>query len=121
MVSHIELGEIGEDLAVAHLRKLRYKILERNFRCKFGEIDIVALDGKSLVFIEVKARSTGEFGSPLTGVTPRKQRQLVKVALAYLQKHRLFNRQARFDVVAVEMDSGKKTINVIRNAFEASI
>jgi putative endonuclease len=120
MARHIELGNEGEKLAVAHLRKLRYKILERNYRCKFGEIDIIALDKKALVFIEVKTRSSREFGSPQTGVTPKKKRQLTRVALAYLQKHQLFEREARFDVVAVEMDYGQERVDVIRNAFEIS-
>ena len=121
MAHHITLGREGEELAVAHLRKLRYKIMERNYRCKFGEIDIIALDNKALVFIEVKTRASQQFGSPQTGVTPKKQRQLTKIALSYLQRHRSFNREARFDVVAVEMESGQKHIEVIRNAFEVSL
>ena len=121
MASNIALGNEGEKLAVAHLQKLRYKIIARNYRCKFGEIDIIALDKRALVFIEVKTRASKEFGSPQTGVTLKKQRQLSKVALSYLQKHRSFNREARFDVVAVEMKSDQKRIEVIRNAFEASL
>jgi putative endonuclease len=120
MVRNIELGDAGEDLAVAHLRKRRYKIIERNYRCKFGEIDIIALDKRALVFIEVKTRSSRRFGSPLTGVTQKKQRQLSKVALSYLQKHGCLSREARFDVVAVEMDADRKQIEIIRNAFEVS-
>ena len=120
MARNIELGNEGEELAVAHLRKHRYKILERNYRCKFGEIDIIALHKKVLVFIEVKTRSSKKFGSPQTGVTPRKQRQLSKVAFSYLQKHRSFSREARFDVVAVELHADRKQIEVIRNAFEVS-
>lgn len=120
MVDHIELGKRGEDLAVFHLKKLRYKIIERNYRCNQGEIDVIALDKNILVFVEVKTRSSNKFGSPLTGITTKKQRQLVKTALFYLQKHRLFNRDARFDVVAVEIDSGKERVNLIQNAFEIS-
>ena len=121
MACNIELGNTGEELAVAHLRKNHYKIIERNYRCRFGEVDIVALDKKVLVFIEVKTRSSRRFGSPQTGVTPRKQRQLSKVALSYLQKHNSFNREARFDVVAVEMQTKQKQIEIIRNAFEVSL
>lgn len=120
MIQNIELGKKGEELAVGYLQKLRYKILERNYRCKFGEIDIIALDRKTVVFVEVKTRSSKEFGSPQTGVTLRKQRQLAKVALSYLQKHHLFNRDARFDVVAVEKNCSEERINMIRNAFEVS-
>lgn len=120
MVTRVELGGKGEDLAVGFLKKQKYKILERNFRCKFGEIDIIALDRKTLVFVEVKTRSSHEFGSPQTSITPRKKRQLTKVAHYYLQKNHLFNREARFDVVTVEMDSGRERVDFIRNAFEVS-
>jgi len=120
MARNIQLGNEGEDLAVAHLRKHHYKIVDRNYRCKFGEIDIIALDKKVLVFIEVKTRTSRKFGSPQIGVTFRKQRQLSKVALSYLQKHRCFGREARFDVVAVEMGANQKQIEIIRNAFEVS-
>jgi len=120
MGSRIELGKKGEELASGFLKKLRYKILEKNFRCKFGEIDIIALQGKTLVFVEVKTRSSLEYGSPQTSVTPKKRDQLTKVAFFYLQKNRLFDRDARFDVVAIEFDSGKKRIELIRNAFELS-
>jgi putative endonuclease len=70
--------------------------------------------------VEVKTRSSEEFGPPQTGVTARKQRQLTKIALYYLQKHQLFHRDARFDVVAVEKGSGTKQVTMIRNAFEVS-
>ena len=121
MNNNIELGKRGEDLAVTYLRKHNYKILERNYRCKFGEVDIIALDKKTLVFIEVKTRTSKEFGSPLTGVTPKKQRQLAKIALYYVQKHRAFDRPARFDVVAVEIISEQIQVNIIKNAFEVFI
>ncbi|MBN2467191.1 MAG: YraN family protein [Deltaproteobacteria bacterium] len=120
MSEHIALGKAGEALGVRHLKKLKYKIVEQNYRCKFGEIDVVALDRKTVVFVEIKTRSTKEFGSPLNGVTPRKQRKLAKAAMAYLQEHQLFDRDARFDVVAVEVDSGQERIDVIQNAFEIS-
>ena len=120
MISHITLGKWGEDVAVIYLKKINYRIVERNYRCKFGEIDIIALEGQTIVFVEVKTRSSGEFGCPQTGVTPRKQRQLTKIAHYYLQKHQLFHRDARFDVVAVEKRSGEKQITMIRNAFEVT-
>lgn len=120
MCSRIELGKQGEKLAVDFLKKRRYKIVEKNFRCKFGEIDIIALEGKTLVFVEVKTRSSHEFGCPQAGVTPRKKAQMAKVAFFYLQENRLFDRDARFDVVAIYVDQGKKRIELIRNAFELS-
>jgi putative endonuclease len=119
-MGRIELGKQGEQLAVGFLKKLRYKILEKNFRCKFGEIDIVALEGKTLVFVEVKTRCSLNYGSPQASITPKKRYQLMKVACFYLQKNRLFDRAARFDVVAVGFDSGEKRIELIRNAFELS-
>lgn len=118
MGSRMELGSKGEELAVAFLKQRGYTILEKNFRCKFGEIDIIALERKTLVFVEVKTRSSLGFGSPQTSVTQKKQDQLTKVALFYLQKKQLFNREARFDVVAVELNSAKRQIELIRNAFE---
>ena len=120
MGSRIELGKRGEELAIGFLKKLRYKILEKNFRCKFGEIDIIALQGNTLVFVEVKTRSSLEYGCPQTSVTAKKRNQLTKVAFFYLQKNRLFDRAARFDVVAIEFDSGEKRIELIRNAFGLS-
>ena len=118
MANHIDLGAKGEELAVKHLKKLRYKVLERNFRCNLGEIDIIALQKKTLVFVEVKTRSSQEFGSPQESITPKKKQQLTRVALFYLQKNSLFDRDARFDVVAVELNSGKPRVDLIRNAFE---
>ena len=120
MGSRIDLGKKGEELAAGFLKKLRYKILEKNFRCKFGEIDIIELEGKTLVFIEVKTRLSLAYGSPQTSVTPKKKAQLTKIAFFYLQLNRLFHREARFDVVSIELDSGKERIELIRNAFEIS-
>ena len=121
MGSRMELGSKGEELAVVFLKKRGYTILEKNFRCKFGEIDIIARERKTLVFVEVKTRSSLGFGSPQTSVTRKKQDQLTKVALFYLQKKQLFNCEARFDVVAVELNSMKKQIELIRNAFEIAL
>jgi putative endonuclease len=112
------LGKKGEELAAAHLQALHYKILERNYRCAAGEIDIIAKDRNTLVFIEVKTRSNRGFGVPAEGVHARKQRQLSKVALTYLNQKKLINIPARFDVVAVEMLSGRRQVEVIRDAFD---
>lgn len=118
MPTQAELGSHGEEVAVALLKRRKYKILERNYQCAVGEIDIIALDGKTLVFVEVKTRSTWAFGSPQAAVTPKKQRQLAKVAAYYLQERRMGNRQARFDVVAVTAGTRAHEVEVIRNAFE---
>ena len=112
------LGKIGEEFAAAHLRTLHYKILERNYRCAAGEIDIIARDRNTLVFVEVKTRSNRDFGPPAEAVHARKQRQLSKVALTYLNQKKLIDIPARFDVVAVELFPGKRQIEVIRDAFD---
>ena len=114
----IALGKKGEELAIAQLKALRYKILERNFKCSLGEIDVIARDKNTLVFVEVKTRATREFGGPAAAVHERKQRQLSKVALLYLNQKKLFNIPARFDVVAVELLPPFPHIEVIQNAFE---
>lgn len=114
----LSLGRKGEDLAVAHLEKLQYKILARNYQCAVGEMDIIARDRDTLVFIEVKTRSTKDFGGPAAAVTGRKQRQLSKVALSYLNQKKLRDVPARFDVVTVEWFPPSPRLEVIRNAFE---
>lgn len=114
----LSLGQQGEKLAVARLKELRYKIIERNYRCCLGEIDIIACEKDTLVFVEVKTRSGKAFGSPIEAVTPYKQRQLSKAALAYINQKKLRDIQARFDVVTVELVRPTARIEVIRNAFE---
>jgi putative endonuclease len=114
----LSLGKRGEDLAIAQLRVLKYKILERNYKCALGEIDIIAREKDTLVFVEVKTRTTRDFGGPAAAVNERKQRQLSKVALTYLNQKKITEMPARFDVVAVELIPPAPQIEVIRNAFE---
>lgn len=114
----ISLGKIGEELAMAHLKRMKYKILERNYKCLLGEVDLVARDKNTLVFIEVKTRKTKDFGGPAAAVDLRKQRQLSKVALHYLAQKKLNNIPARFDVVAIELIGSAPHVQIIRNAFE---
>ena len=120
------LGKSGEDLAVDELQRRGYAILARRYRTRHGEIDVVAREGETLVFVEVKARTTREFGEAAEAVTPRKQRRLVSMAIDYLARHRLTGRACRFDVVAVDpvQSSGARTgagrqLTVYRNAFGA--
>jgi putative endonuclease len=114
----LSLGKKGEDLAIAQLRALKYKILERNFKCALGEIDIIAREKDTLVFVEVKTRRTRDFGGPAAAVNGRKQRQLSRVALTYLNMKKLPQMPARFDVVAVELIPPAPRIEVLRDAFE---
>ena len=97
-----------------------YAILATRYRTDLGEIDIVAQDGETLVFVEVRARASGEFGSAAESVTPAKQRQVTRVAVDYLARHHITNRPLRFDVVAVDDAlSDAPAITVYAGAFDA--
>ena len=114
-----ERGAAGEDCAARALEKSRYQILECNFRTPAGEIDIIARDGKCLVFIEVKTRSSVEFGLPQEAVVLRKRKRLCSAARWYLQKNRVDDADCRFDVVSVLVgeDTEEPEIEVIKDAF----
>ena len=118
--SRIGTGKTGEDLAVRYLENRGYAIVERNYRQRTGEIDIIARDGEYLVFVEVKARRGNRYGSPLDAVTLRKQRQISRVALGFMSRHRCLEVPVRFDVVAVYLCGQKAKIELIKNAFEYS-
>jgi putative endonuclease len=115
-----QLGGEGERLAERLLRDSRYVILERNYRCLLGEVDLIALDGQTVVFVEVKTRAQSAFGSPFDAVDRRKQRQLERVANYYLVHHRLRDRDARFDVVGVWWENGEPRSELVKNAFDAA-
>lgn len=120
-VGNKAVGNRGEDLAVGYLVGKGYRILERNFRCRGGEVDIVAMDpgAGSLVFVEVKARRDLSYGVPQLAVNQFKQRQISKAALAWLSKNGQHNRNARFDVVAILLsDDDRHKVEHIVNAFE---
>lgn len=113
------LGNRGETLAAAYLQGKGYRIIERNFRCKGGEVDIVAKDGDIFVFAEVKTRKSLVFGPPQLAVTPFKQRQISKAALTWLSRKRLHDAPARFDVIAIILENDfSQQIDHISNAFE---
>jgi len=112
------LGTEGERAAERFLRRKRYAILARNYRCPLGELDLVALDGETVVFVEVKTRQQEGFGAPLEAVDGRKQRQIAKAAQYFLTRHRLEKRDARFDVVGVWRDGEQITCELVKNAFE---
>jgi putative endonuclease len=112
------LGQQSEKAAVGHLRRLGYKIIDRNFRTRFGEIDIIAEHEGVVVFVEVKARRSMRYGSPKLAVTARKQRKISMVALAYLKRFRSLDTRARFDVVSIRHGSGAPEIELITNAFD---
>lgn len=116
------LGARGEELAADSLLSAGYRILERNFRSRGGEVDIVARDrDNTIVFVEVKTRSSLAFGLPQLAVTSRKQRQIAKGALTWLSRNRCHQQSARFDVIAVLLhDDGHFDLEHIVNAFELS-
>jgi putative endonuclease len=114
------LGKSGEDAAVSELERRGYAILERRYRSQQGEIDIVARDGDTIVFIEVKAKETAEFGTAAEAVTPRKQRKVISVAVDYLARHRLTRSPCRFDVVAIDGIGDQAVLTYYRGAFSAS-
>jgi putative endonuclease len=118
--SRQQFGKKAEDLAVRHLKRQGYKILARNYRTRAGEIDIIARDGHTLVFIEVKGRQSVRFGSAKAAVTRPKQRQVAKVALWYLKETDQMGVKARFDVVAVTRQAGEIAVEIVRNAFPLS-
>lgn len=111
------LGKAGEDRAAQFLSKRGYKILERNYRTRNGEIDLVALHEGTVVFVEVKTRTSDAYGAPELAVTPRKQQRMIKAALGYIKYRKLHQVPCRFDVVAIS-DATENKIDVIQNAFE---
>ena len=113
------LGNVGESIAATFLKGAGFSIVERNFRCVCGELDIIARDGRTIVFIEVKCRNNEIYGPPQLAVTPFKQRQISKAALVWLSKRRLYDAEARFDVVAIVLhEHALPEIEHIRNAFD---
>lgn len=112
------LGKSGEEIALRYLKKKKYRIVERNFRFFRGEIDIIAHDQKTLVFIEVKTRKSKSFGLPEESVTPSKQRQIRKIARGFMAQNNLRNTECRFDVISLFINKkGEYKINHIQNAF----
>lgn len=115
-----KLGNRGERIAANFLRKQGYQIIEKNYHSLLGEIDIVAKEGESIVFVEVKTRRSTDFGLPEEALSYDKRRRLSKLALNYLAHRRIEGSNCRFDVVSILMDNNKvKHIELIENAFPA--
>lgn len=114
----IRTGKRGEDMAVIYLKDTGYRIIERNYKCLFGEIDIIAKDGDTVVFVEVKSRKSEDFGDPQTAVGREKKRKISLTSLKYLEEKHLYPCDARFDVVAIKILPAGNTIELIQNAFE---
>ena len=114
-----KIGVMGEQLAANYLRKTGKKILCTNYRCRYGEIDIIARDQETILFIEVKSRTSNTFGPPAAAVTMHKQQQIIKTALYYLTEKNLSDTAVRLDVIAVLFQREQEPcIEYISNAFE---
>jgi putative endonuclease len=112
------LGIRGENFAAKFLKKIGYKIIARNYKTPIGEIDIVAQDGNTIVFVEVKTRADNFFGQPFEAVNNRKRQKLRKLGLLYLKRQKR-ELPARFDVLSIICShNGKKEIEHIKDAFE---
>lgn len=111
------LGATGEQAAEKHLRRQGYVILARNYRCAVGEVDLVALDGHCVVFVEVKARHDPDPEAALAAVGAEKQRRIARAAQHFLTRHRLLERDVRFDVVGVYLGGSTPICELVRDAF----
>ncbi|HMA86680.1 MAG TPA: YraN family protein [Desulfosalsimonadaceae bacterium] len=112
-----KLGQTGEAMAERHLKKMGYQILERNYRNRLGEIDLIARDKGTLVFVEVKTRRSDRYGGPRFAITAQKQKKLSITALSYLKQTQQINCKARFDVVLIKTAGNSPEIETIQNAF----
>lgn len=116
---HLTFGREGEELAVNLLTQRGYRLLERNWLCKRGEVDIIAMDGDTLVFVEVKSRGLGSRGSGAEAVGAVKQRRIVRAASEYLSRTDNWSLPCRFDVVSVTRNGQELEAQLLQNAFEA--
>ena len=114
-------GKKGEDIATAYLKSRGYRIIQRNYKCLFGEIDIVAKDGGTIVFVEVKSRKSATFGDPQLAVGLEKQKKISRISLTYLEEKHLYPCDARFDVVAIKMLPARSIVELIQDAFELTL
>jgi putative endonuclease len=117
-----KLGSKGEKLAAKFLKRKGYRIVHRNYRCRLGEIDIIAKQDDTIIFVEVRTKQTDEFGAPQYSITAAKKGHISKVALWYIKENKLINQSCRFDVVAITFseNSRKPDIEHIENAFQLS-
>ena len=117
MEERTELGKKGEDIACKFLKKNGYQIMERNYRNKAGEIDIIARDKDDIVFVEIKTKLSKDFAQPELSVNPSKQRKIVKTALTYLMVKGIKKTGCRFDVIGITGEKEQRKIELIKNAF----
>lgn len=118
MANNRSIGTKTEGIACEYLKICGYTVIEQNFRCLYGEIDIISKDEDYICFVEVKYRRTDIKGKPCEAVTYKKQQTIIKVAEAYIAKHNLYNTNFRFDVIELSGNLNNLTINLIKNAFQ---
>ena len=113
-------GAAAEGLAARFLAARGLVIVQRNYRCRGGEVDLIVLDRRVVVFVEVKTRTDHGFGNPLEAVEPRKQRRMILAAQLFLHQKKLHERDARFDVVGISWPGTEPVVEHVQNAFEIS-
>jgi putative endonuclease len=116
-----DLGQRSERVAETFLQGQHYAIIARNYRCALGEIDLIAQDRDTLVFVEVRSHTGERFGDPLESVTFRKQRQIAKAALDYVMRQRVANRPLRFDVIGIRWEGNTPQVSHVKNAFDCPL
>ncbi len=114
------IGNKGESIAEEYLKQKGYKIIQRNYRCRFGEIDIIAKDGNTVVFTEVRTKQNNNFGSPQESITPAKIEKISKASLSFIQEKKMAGFSYRFDLIAITFSQGRQNIEHIENAFMPS-
>jgi putative endonuclease len=119
MSNSLSTGLQGEEVACRYLADKGYEIIERNYRCSHLEIDIIAGHGGSIIFCEVKTARSKKFGPSISWVTPQKIKRIAKAALDYISSHDTDGYSFRFDVIGIEVNDGKISLNHIENAFAA--
>ena len=117
----LDLGRYGEELALREVERAGYRLICSNYRCPLGEIDLIAMDGQTLVFLEIKTRKGRRAAEAKEAVNYRKQRQITKAALSYMKANNCLEAKARFDVVAIGMGEEGPEIEIIKNAFDAAL
>jgi putative endonuclease len=108
-----EVGLEGEEKATKTLAREGYRIIEKNYRSPFGELDIIAEEGGYLVFVEVKKRNSPAFGDSFQAITGTKKKHMIKTALFYMKTHKCFDRRVRFDVVGIDSEN----VKIVKHAF----
>lgn len=118
-MNKVTYGKLGEDEAQKYLINHGYKVIERNYKLKYGEIDIIATKNKFIIFVEVKTRLSDLFGAPAEAVDMKKQQKIIKVAKQYLLRKNIYDYPCRFDIIEIYLKDGKSKINHIEDAFWA--